>query len=143
MYVLQSLQGHSFGYYVFVPDLQGSSDSAFFSWAGPSSQILGPRKPNNFVTIINTFNCSCWEIKLVSYIIIQRLAQWENLLQPPWTRLGYFCGVLRQNFLFAVILQIKKSCHGRLREDMFHIPNLSCGLILYREISILEGRRKA
>ena len=36
---------------------------------------------------------------------------------------------------------MKKSCHGRLREEIFRVTFLSYDLILYCEISVLEGRR--
>ena len=29
-------------------------------------------------------------------------------------------GVLRQNYLYSVTIQIQKSCHGRLRENFFN-----------------------
>lgn len=37
---------------------------------------------------------------------------------------------------------MKKLCHGRLREDGFHVNYLSYGLILFSEISMLEGSRQ-
>ena len=49
--------------------------------------------------------------------------------------LGYFCGVLTQNCHFAVILQAKKSSHGRVREDIFHKTYLFYVLILYCKTS--------
>ena len=66
--------------------------------------------------------------------------------QPPHVRqkckmyvhghlLGYFCGVLRQNCHFAVILQTKKSSHGSVHEDIFHKTYLFYGLILYCKTS--------
>ena len=35
-----------------------------------------------------------------------------------------------------------KFCHGRLSEDIFHAPYLSCGLILYRNIFMLDDSRQ-
>ena len=44
---------------------------------------------------MNTFNYSCWEIRLVSYGIIQRLAQWDDLRHNFWRYpledLEHFC----------------------------------------------------
>ena len=42
----------------------------------------------------------------------------------------------------AGTLQMKKLSHGRLREDTFHVNYLSYGLILFSEISMLEGSRQ-
>ena len=54
---------------------------------------------------------------------------WGYLLvdsEHSWPRLVYFCCVLRQNYLYSITLQMKKSCHGR-HEDIFSVTCLTNG----------------
>ena len=55
---------------------------------------------------------------------------------------GQDYGVLRQNCLSEVILQIKKSCHARMCKDIFHVTYLSYDLIVDCQTSMLEDSKE-
>ena len=119
------LAKHYFGSHFFMPNLKVSRIPRFSIELATKFKVKISKR---FCTIINTFDWSYWEIKLVLYVIIQiTFAQWE---------------VLHQSCLFAVILQMKKSCHVRQREDNFRVTYLSYSLILHRETSMLGDSRK-